>query len=129
VLVFEDLHWIDSESAALLDGLIDSLPTARFLLLVNYRPEYQHRWANKTYYTQLRLDALPPASADELLVALLGPDTTIEPLKLVLIARTGGDTPFLEESGRTPVETSVPWGERGALLLTKPIQHVAVLPT
>ena len=40
--VFEDLHWIDAETQALLDGLVESLPTARLLLLVNYRPEYQH---------------------------------------------------------------------------------------
>src|SRR5215468_7816913 len=40
VLVFEDLHWIDSETQALLDSLVESLPTARMLLLVNYRPEY-----------------------------------------------------------------------------------------
>jgi hypothetical protein len=42
LLVFEDLHWIDAETQALLDLLVDSLPTARLLLLVNYRPEYQH---------------------------------------------------------------------------------------
>jgi predicted ATPase len=63
LLVFEDLHWIDSETQVLLDSLIDSLPTARLLLLVNYRPEYQHGWVSKTYYTQLRLDPLPPSSA------------------------------------------------------------------
>ena len=74
VLVFEDLHWIDSETQALLDTLVESLPTARLLLLVNYRPEYQHGWGGKTYYTQLRLDPLPPASAEELLQALLGND-------------------------------------------------------
>jgi hypothetical protein len=34
---------------------------ARVLLLVNYRPEYQHPWGSKTYYSQLRLDPLPPA--------------------------------------------------------------------
>ena len=67
LLVFEDLHWIDSETQALLDSLVESLPTARLLLLVNYRPEYQHGWGSKTYYTQLRLDPLPPGSADELL--------------------------------------------------------------
>src|SRR5881296_2672022 len=72
VLVFEDLHWIDTETQALLDSLIESLPTARVLLLVNYRPEYQHGWGSKTYYTQLRLDSLPPASANELLQGLLG---------------------------------------------------------
>ena len=58
LLVFEDLHWIDSETQALLDSLVESLPMARLLLLVNYRPECQHGWGSKTYYTQLRLDPL-----------------------------------------------------------------------
>ena len=47
LLVSEDLHWIDSESQALFDELVESLPTARILLLVNYRPEYTHTWGNK----------------------------------------------------------------------------------
>ena len=59
LLVFEDLHWIDAETQALLDTLVESLPTVRLLLLVNYRPEYQHGWGSKTYYAQLRLDPLP----------------------------------------------------------------------
>ena len=59
LVVIEDLHWIDSETQALLDSLIESLPTARLLLLVNYRPEYQHGWGSKTYYSQLRIDPLP----------------------------------------------------------------------
>jgi hypothetical protein len=59
ILVFEDLHWIDAETQALLDSLVESLPTARLLLLVNYRPEYQHGWGSKSYYTQLRLDPCP----------------------------------------------------------------------
>ena len=67
LLVFEDLHWIDSETQALLDRLVESLPTMPLLLLVNYRPEYQHGWGSKTYYTQLRLDPLPPASAEAFL--------------------------------------------------------------
>ena len=57
-LMFEDLHWIDAETQALLDGLVESLPTARLHLLVNYR-QYQHGWGSKTYYTQLRLDPCP----------------------------------------------------------------------
>ena len=48
LLVVEDLHWIDSETQAWLDLLVESLPTARLLLLVNYRPEYRHGWASKT---------------------------------------------------------------------------------
>ena len=119
LLLFEDLHWIDSESQALLDGLIESLPTARILLLVSYRPEYQHAWGSKTYYTQLRIDPLPPESADELLTALLGQDGTLEPLKRVLIERTEGNPFFLEESVQTLVETQVLVGDRGAYRMTK----------
>src|SRR5207244_7758621 len=88
LLVCEDLHWIDTETQALLDSLVESVPTARLLLLVNYRPEYQHGWGSKTYYRQLRLDPLPPVSARELLHALLGDALGLEPLKKMLIART-----------------------------------------
>ena len=121
LLVFEDLHWIDSETQALLDGLVESLPTARLLLLVNYRPEYQHGWGSKTYYTQLRLDPLPPASADELLQALLGDDPSLAPLTQLLIARTEGNPFFLEESVRTLVETGVLVGDRGTYRLAQPL--------
>jgi len=38
MVLFEDLHWIDAETQALLDSLVESLPTARLLLLVNYAP-------------------------------------------------------------------------------------------
>src|SRR5689334_18742197 len=47
-LLFEDLHWIDDETQGLLDSLVESLPTARVLLLVNYRPEYRHTWGGKS---------------------------------------------------------------------------------
>jgi class 3 adenylate cyclase/tetratricopeptide (TPR) repeat protein len=119
LVIFEDLHWIDTETQALLDGLMESLPTARVLLLVNYRPEYRHAWGSKTYYLQLRIDPLPPDSAEELLTALLGDDRTLEPLKRVLIARTEGNPFFLEESVRTLVETQVLVGERGTYRMLK----------
>jgi class 3 adenylate cyclase/tetratricopeptide (TPR) repeat protein len=117
VLVFEDLHWIDGESQAFLDSLIESVPTARMLLLVNYRPEYGHGWGNKTYYRQLRIDPLPPASADRLLGALLGDDPSLVALRPSLIKRTEGNPFFLEESVRNLVETGALNGERGAYRL------------
>src|SRR5207249_3484781 len=69
LLIFEDLHWIDSETQAFLDMLVDSLGSAPLLLLVNYRPEYQHAWGSKTSYSRMRLDALPAQSTGELLEA------------------------------------------------------------
>jgi class 3 adenylate cyclase/tetratricopeptide (TPR) repeat protein len=124
LLVFEDLHWIDSETQALLDSLVESLPTARLLLLVNYRPEYQHGWGGKTYYMQLRLDPLPLASAEELLQMLLGNDPGLMPLKQLLIARTEGNPFFLEESVRALVETGVLIGEPGTYQLSSQVGAV-----
>jgi class 3 adenylate cyclase/tetratricopeptide (TPR) repeat protein len=129
LVVFEDLHWIDSETQALLNSLVESLPTVRLLLLVNYRPEYQHGWGSKTYYTPLRLDPLPPVSADELLQALLGDDSSLKPLTQLLIARTEGNPFFLEESVRTLVETRGLVGERGAYRLGQTLSTIQVPAT
>ena len=127
VLVFEDLHWIDAETQALLDSLVESLATARLLLLVSYRPEYQHGWGSKTCYRQLRIDPLPPEGADELLKVLLGGDPELQPLKHLLIERTEGNPFFLEESVRTLAETKVLVGERGAYHLAR-ASHTLQIP-
>jgi len=129
LLVFEDLHWIDAETQAILDRLVDRLPTARLLLLVNYRPEYQHGWGSKTFYTQLRLDPLPPASADVLLQALLGDDPSLAPLKPLLIARTAGNPFFLEEGVRSLRETGVLVGAPGAYRLAQALPTLQVPAT
>jgi class 3 adenylate cyclase/tetratricopeptide (TPR) repeat protein len=129
LLVFEDLHWIDSETQALLNNLIESLPSTPLLLLVNYRPEYQHGWGSKTYYTQLRLDPLPAVSVDEFLHALLGEDASLKPLIHLLITRTEGNPFFLEESVHALVETGVLVGEPGAYRLGQALPTIQVPAT
>ena len=108
---------------------MDSLPAARILLLVNYRPEYEHPWHRKTYYQQLRLDPLPPDSAGELLAALLGEAVELEPLKRLLIARTEGNPFFVEESVRTLVESGVLAGQPGSYRLVRPFDSTQVPAT
>jgi DNA-binding SARP family transcriptional activator/tetratricopeptide (TPR) repeat protein len=124
LLILEDLHWIDSETQALLDGLVESLGSGRLLLLVNYRPEYQHAWGSKTYYSQVRLDMLPPESAGKLLDALLGDDPELAPLKTRLVRR--GNPAFLEEAVRILVETNALAGERGRYRLMRPIDAIEI---
>jgi predicted ATPase len=129
LLVFEDLHWIDSETQSVLDELVESLPAARLLLLVNYRPEYQHAWGSRTYYRQVLLDPLPAEGAEQLLTALLGSNAGLEPLTRMLIARTEGNPFFLEESVRTLVEVGALTGEHGAYQLARPLQAIQVPAT
>src|SRR5262249_2660257 len=129
ILVLENLHWMDSETQALLDRLVESLPTARLLLLVNYRPEYQHGWGSKTCYVQLRLDPLLPENARELLHDLLGEDPSLGALKGGLIEWTEGNPFFLEETLQTLIETHALVGARGAYRLVKPFRTIQVPAT
>jgi class 3 adenylate cyclase/tetratricopeptide (TPR) repeat protein len=97
MIIFEDLHWIDSETQALLNLLVDAIANARILLLVNYRPEYHHEWGSRTHYTQLRLDPLGTESAEEMLATLLGDANDLTSLKRLIIERTQGTPFFMEE--------------------------------
>jgi class 3 adenylate cyclase/tetratricopeptide (TPR) repeat protein len=106
-LVFEDLHWVDAETQTFLEMLLESIPLVRVLLLVNYRPEYENQWIGKSYFSQIRIDPLPAASADELLVKLLGSSEELLPIKKRLIEATQGNPLFLEESVRSLIERGV----------------------
>ncbi len=114
ILIFEDLHWIDSETQGFLDVLSESVASAKVLLLVNYRPEYRSEWGQKTYYTQLRLAPFGKAEAEEFLDALLGvsvgADRRVGPqgpgahtgaplqnLKRLILEKTEGTPFFMEE--------------------------------
>src|SRR5438093_4402869 len=113
ILIFEDLHWIDTETQGFLDTLSESVASARCLLLVNYRPEYRHEWGSKTYYTQLRLSPLGREEAEELLTFLLGNDASLKALPQLILAQTEGTPFFIEEVVQTLVEEGVLSGERG----------------
>ena len=97
IAIFEDLHWLDDGSRALLNLLADSIGSARVLMLVNYRPEFTHNWGNRTYYTQLRLDPLGAESGEEMLTALLDDGRDLVALKRVIIEKTAGNPFFVEE--------------------------------
>jgi class 3 adenylate cyclase len=97
ILIFEDLQWLDEGTEAFLDLFDEGIASARVLLLVNYRPEFQHHWGNKTYYTQLRLDPLRREDAEELLTSLIGQDPNVDRLKQLILKKTGGNPFFIEE--------------------------------
>src|SRR5262249_56386141 len=113
ILIFEDLHWIDSETQGFLDGLSESIASAKVLLLVNYRPEYRHEWGSKTYYTQVRLAPFGKVEAEEFLDVLLGeaigarPGAPLHALKYLILEKSDGTPFFLEEIVQELVEQGV----------------------
>ncbi len=126
LLVFEDLHWIDTETQGVLDALVATLGAAHLLLLVTYRPEYQHDWASRSYFTQIHVEPLEADFAERFLALLIG---DMSDLKRLLIERTEGTPLFMEETVRALVEGGVLEGERGHYRLTRDIGDIEIPAT
>jgi len=129
LLVFEDAHWADSETKALLETVADSLPAARVLMLVTFRPEHEHGWSHRTFYTQVRVDPLRGDSVQRFLRDLLGEHPSLDSLRARLIEWTGGNPFFLEETIWTLAETKVLEGDRGKYRMVRPVTSIAVPET
>jgi predicted ATPase len=128
IVIFEDLQWIDGETQALLNLLVDAIASARILLVVNYRPDYHHDWGSRTHYTQLRLDPLGRESAAEMLSALLGDEPELEPLRRLIADKTEGNPFFLEEIVQALFEQRV-LTRNGSVKVTHPLSAIKIPPT
>jgi class 3 adenylate cyclase len=126
VVVFEDLHWIDPETQAFLDLLVDSIARVPILLLFNYRPEYDDPWLSKSYFTHIRVTPLAQQSGEALLDDLLGAHGDVAPLKETILQRTEGNPFFIEESVRGLVEDGALTGARGDYRLALPVRSISV---
>jgi class 3 adenylate cyclase/predicted ATPase len=128
MVIFEDLHWIDGETQALLDLLAASVSGARILLLVNYRPEYRHEWSGKTSYTQLRLEPLGRESISEMLTGLVGNTAEVQPLRRLIMETTGGNPFFMEETIQALFEEGV-LVHNGEVKIARPLNSLRIPPT
>jgi class 3 adenylate cyclase/tetratricopeptide (TPR) repeat protein len=125
LLIFEDLHWVDAETQSLLDLLADSIGTAPILMMVNYRPEYEHHWSNKTYYTQLRLDPLGGENAAEMVSELIGDGSELQSVKGLILTRTEGNPFFMEEMVRALFDQGV-LTRNGHVSVAKPLASIQI---
>src|SRR5262249_33194759 len=128
VVIFEDLHWIDEDTGALLEVLVDAIAQAPVLLIVNYRPEYRDNWSGKAHYRQIRLAPLDLASTGAMLAALLGDAAELAPLRSLIIDQTAGNPFFIEELVHALFEQGV-LQRNGAPHLARPLGDIKVPPT
>jgi class 3 adenylate cyclase/tetratricopeptide (TPR) repeat protein len=129
LIVLEDLQWLDSDTQAVLDVLIEIVPAGAILLFLTYRPEYQHAWSGKTFHTRIYVDPFAPDIAEVFLESLLGVDPSLSPLKSILAARTDGNPFFLEESVHALTETGALVERNGLISLGKPIKDIEIAPS
>jgi predicted ATPase len=129
MLIFEDLHWFDNESVEFLTLLSDAIATLPILMLVNYRPEFVHNWAAKSYYRQLRLDPLEADTAAELLSALMTDAEELRPFKQLIIEKSEGNPLFIEEIVRALFENGTLVRESDRVRVTRPSAEISIPAT
>jgi class 3 adenylate cyclase/predicted ATPase len=129
MVIFEDLHWFDTESLEFLTLLADSLANLRILMLVNHRPEFAHPWGGKSYYRQLRVEPLEADTAEELLSALLTDAVELRPLKELIVRKSEGNPLFIEEIVRALFENRTIVREGEALHVTRSRAEISIPAT
>jgi class 3 adenylate cyclase/predicted ATPase len=128
VVIFEDLHWIDSHTQTLLDILAEGIADSRVLLLVNYRPEYRHEWTNKNHYSQIGLEPLREVDGGAMLSALVGESAELSPIKRLIVERTGGNPFFIEEIVQALFDEGA-LVRNGAVKVTRSLLQLRLPPT
>jgi len=127
VLYLDDLHWIDDESDAFLAQIVEAIAPTRTMLLLNFRPEYQAAWMNRTDYRRIPVLPLGPGAIDEMLSHLLGDHASVASLARRIRERADGNPFFTEELVRAFFEAGVLAGEAGSYRLVHEPEE-AVLP-
>jgi class 3 adenylate cyclase/tetratricopeptide (TPR) repeat protein len=107
VLVIEDLHWLDQPSEAFLTFFGESLGAAPLMLLVTYRPGYQHRWVEKSYYSRVTLQPLSEAESGTLIASVLGVAEIPRDLRELISRKGEGNPLYLEEITRSFLEREI----------------------
>lgn len=128
VVVFEDMHWLDSSTGALLDALVGDVAGAAILLLVNYRPSYRAAWLDQPHCTEVRLEPLAERSASEMLASMLGDSPDLAALRRLIIDKAGGNPFFIQEIVQTLLDRGL-LRRTGTVRLTKPLDQIGIPTT
>jgi tetratricopeptide (TPR) repeat protein len=129
VLIVEDLHWIDKSSEEFLDYLIGWLATTSILLILLYRPEYAHRWASKSSYTNIRVDQLSIPTSSELVQSILSEGEVVPELRDLILGKAAGNPLFMEELTHSLLENGSIQKKEDQYTLSRKLSDIQVPDT
>jgi predicted ATPase len=95
--IWADLHWADPSSLELLGLLLEQAPTARMLLVLTCRPEFQPPWAPRSYVTPHTLTRLTRPQVEELVLRVTGGKPLPAAVVQQIVAKTDGIPLFVED--------------------------------
>jgi len=129
ILAYEDLHWVDKSSEELLKYVLESIPGARVLLIITYRPEFVHTWGAKSYHSQVMLNRLSNRESLMTVSHLLGTEEFDKELEEFILEKTEGVPFFIEELIKSLKDLKIIARENNRYRITKDIKEVTIPAT
>ena len=128
-MVVEDLHWVDPSTLEFLTLLVDQGPTARLLILLTCRPEFQSPWGSRAYLTPLALHRLPRSQVAVMVERVTGGKPLPPEVTDQIVTRTDGVPLFVEELIKAILESG--WLQERAddYALTGPLPPLVIPAT
>ena len=126
LMVVEDAHWIDPSTVELLSLVIDRLPSARLLLLITFRPEFEPPWTGHTHATTHALSRLGRMDTAAIVSKVTGGKRLPAEVLNQIIAKTDGVPLYVEELTKTVVESGLMRVEGDGYVLTEPLPPLAI---
>jgi class 3 adenylate cyclase len=129
LMVFEDAHWIDPTSRELLDLTVDRVRRLPVLLVVTFRPEFQHAWGGQPHVTMSALNRLGGRDGAALVERLAGNAGLPEEIVDEIVARADGVPLFVEELTKAVLETGDRDNRVAPVMATKSLAALSVPAT
>jgi class 3 adenylate cyclase/predicted ATPase len=129
LMVFEDAHWIDPSSRELLDLTLDRVPGLDVLLVVTFRPEFEHGWSGQPHVSILALNRLGEGDGAALVERLAGNAGLSHEIVEEIVERADGVPLFVEELTRAVLESADRDNRVDAVLGASPLPNLAIPAT
>ena len=129
MLLVEDAHWMDPTTQELMSLAVGAIKDAPVLILITYRPEFQHRWGGLPHASMLRLSRLTRPETRTLVTHVAGGKELPREVVDLVIARTDGVPLFVEELTKAVLGLGVLVEQGGRYALKGSLSGLAIPAT
>jgi class 3 adenylate cyclase/tetratricopeptide (TPR) repeat protein len=129
LMVFEDVHWVDPTSREWLELTLDRVARMPILLVVTFRPEFQHAWGGQPHVTVLALNRLGGHDGAALVERLAGNAGLARETVDEIVERADGVPLFVEELTKAVLESGEGDNRVAGVLAASPLPNLAIPAT
>ena len=129
LMLLEDAHWIDPSSVEQFDLVIGRVQRLPVLLVVTFRPEFEHPWSHHPHVTTLTLDRFGPRPSAAMVEGIAGEKALPGPVLDQILAKADGVPLYLEELTKAVLEGGGPENAGGRWQLAGSLAPLAIPAT